>query len=170
MKKWLFFFVFSAALFSCKSARIAPQRTETVTTISDSTATRLITVDTLKILRPKESVSLSARFRELSSTPTVRKQGAATITQTRIGETIETICECDELRVQLEVQKEITEFYRTIATKTLQETTITQNKMPGWAKIPVYVGCTVIILAFVGLFMYIRGMPKQIVRNTLNSN
>ena len=171
MKNWLYFFVFFVALSSCKSVKLQPLRTQTTTTVNDSIATRTVARDTLLVF-PKDSVSLSAKFLELTSQGITRtsKRGDVSVSLRRVGDKVEATANTELLQKIITLQDQLIERYRTTQTLTKEETTITETKMPGWAKIPVGVGLFVILAAFVGLFMYIRSMPKRILKQTLNTD
>ena len=171
MKSWFYFFVFSVVLSSCKSVKLQPLRTQTTTTVKDSTASRIVKRDTLLVF-PKDSVSLSARFLELTNRPITKtsKRGDVSVSLRRVGDKIEATANTAQLEKIIALQDRLLEVYQTIQTLTKEETVVTETKMPGWAKIPVGVGLFVILAAFVGLFMYIRSMPKRILKQTLTSN
>lgn len=168
MKKLLCFFAFSVVFFSCRSVKLQPLRTQTTTSIKDSTASRTVQRDTLLVF-PKDSVSLAAKFLELTSRPITKtsQRGDVSVSLRRIGETVEARCDTEHLERIIALQDKVIEQYQRIETLTKEETTIETTKMPGWAKIPVYVGCIVILLAFVGLFMYIRSMPKRMLKQVI---
>ena len=171
MKNWGYFFVFFVWLCSCKSVELQPRTTDTVTRITDSTATRTATRDTV-LTFPRDSVSLSARFRELTSTPLTKRSqtGNLSVSLRKVGDNVEASCDTEHLELIIQLQDRIIELYRKEETTTREQTTLTETKMPAWAKIPVYVGCIVILLGFVALFMYIRSMPQRILKKTLTSN
>ncbi len=171
MKSWFYFFVFSVALSSCRSVKLQPLRTHTTTTVKDSTATKMIKRDTV-LSFPKDSVSLSAKFLELTAKPLVKKSksGEVSVSVRRIGDKVEVTANTELLERIISLQDMLIEHYQDTLTLTKEERVVTEEEMPGWAKIPVGVGLFVILAAFAGLFIHIRSMPRRILEKTLKND
>ena len=163
MKKYLFCFFFLLVLCSCRSVKLQPLRTQTQTTVKDSTATRTEVQDTLLVVKPKEVAKLSALLNKLGQQPIQQTTGGATFTQHRTAYEIQAECECAELKQAVQLYKEIIEFYRHKDTVTKEETTIVETKMPGWAKPFLWLGIGFVVVGLGLATLKIISMKKSFI-------
>lgn len=163
MKKLFWSFFCLVTLFSCKSVNLQPLRTQTTTTQKDSVATRTQVKDTLLVVKPKEVADLSAVIDQLSQMPITQTNGGATVSLSRQGNQIQASCECEEYKKAIKIYQEIIERFVNTETKTLEETTVVQNKIPGWAKPFLYLGITFVAGVFILAFLYIKRLPKSVI-------
>lgn len=155
--------LFVALLFSCKSVKLQPLRTQTTTTIKDSVSTKTKVKDTLLVVKPQEIASLTTVIDQLSQTPTTQRNGGATVSLRRDGNTIQADCTCEEYKKAIKIYQEIIERFTMQDTKTLEETTVVQTKMTSLQKAIFGVGLFTILGIFALAFLYIKRLPKSVI-------
>lgn len=97
-------------VISCKSTKPLTQQFTTV--VKDSIFKKVITVDTLKILRKADTAQLQVPIHQLQQTPIVQQSKTARLTLAKQNGQILAKCECPELKAALEIQKEVITHYK----------------------------------------------------------
>lgn len=152
-KKWFLLSALLAAFYSCKSAKVANQATQIVTTQRDSTATRTEVRDSLLVVRKAEMAQLSHDIANLNLQGVSKTEGSATITLRRTGDRIDASCECAELKQAVQLYEKIIENWMLRETNTQTETTVVEEQMPGWAKPFLYIGMALVAYGVLSLVL-----------------
>lgn len=155
----LFFVSLSLLSASCRTAKV--NTTEKKIAVKDSTYTKFETVDTMLIVRPADMVSLSEKLDRLTEEPRRTKKGAATLSLSRIGDDITAICECDELKAAVEVQKETITMLRETVSE--QKQTIEKGGRTDWLSVLKWIAITV------GIWK-VGDIVLQLVKNRSNNS
>ncbi|MEM8506233.1 MAG: hypothetical protein AAF717_00325 [Bacteroidota bacterium] len=156
MKKLILPIVLLLLLTTCRTLKVEPSTTQTTTTVKDSISTRTEVQDSMLLVRKADTASISQLITSLNSTPITQKTGSATLSLRRIGNEIQAECECAELKEAVKLYKEIIEFYQNRETVIDTQTTVVQQKVPGYLKPFLWLGYLLSagLLLFGGLKIY----------------
>ena len=135
------------SIASCKS-KLQPIKTITEM-VKDSISTKLITVDTLQVLRASDTVKINTLISKLSEVPIIQKSKHTQVSLRKVGNTIEAECIADELRAIIELQKEMITHYKEVNRQ--QTETIVEYKkfVPFFTKALAWIGGIVVLTLIV---------------------